>query len=333
MLKIAIIGLGDVSKVHIPAIQNNINAKLVAVCDIDKSLKDTVDQTTFYSDYKTMLKMESLDCVHICLPHHLHYPVAKACVESGAHVLLEKPIASSVKDGLSLVELEQKNKDIKIGVSFQNRLNETFLKLQELIASGAYGEVLGIKGIVTWCRPKSYYDMKPWRGKMNEAGGGVMINQSIHTLDYMQLIGGNISSIRGTVDNLIENGHEVEDTAVAHIRFQSGATGLFFATTTNAINSSVEFQVVLEKGKLTIKDNILTTVNETGNKEKIVEDSRLDGSKFYYGASHTKIIDQFYQCIINDKQNYVHVKEGQITMQMIDAIYRSSAQKSLVEWR
>lgn len=332
MLKIAVIGLGDISNIHIPAIQANEGAELVAVCDIDESLKDSVANVNFYTNYLEMLEKETLDCVHICLPHHLHYPATKACVEKGVHVFQEKPLARNAEEGLALVKLEEENKTIKIGVSFQNRVNETVEKLREIIYSGEYGKVIGIKGLVTWHRPKAYYDVKPWRGKMEYAGGGVMINQSIHTLDLMQLMGGEISTIRGSIDNLVDYGYEVEDTASACIQFVNGATGLFFATNANAINSSVEFQVVLEKGKFTIKDSILTSADESGKKVELMEDMKLPGSKFYYGASHAKLINQFYTCIEKDLQDYIHVKDAQVSMEMIHAICRSSETKKEVIW-
>ncbi|MGJ9383549.1 Gfo/Idh/MocA family protein [Salipaludibacillus sp. CF4.18] len=327
MLNVAVIGLGDISKIHIPAIEANPNVHLVAVCDIDVTLKNSVEGVTFYTDYLDMLEKEKLDCIHICLPHYLHYIATKTCVEKGIDVFLEKPLARNAEEGMALVKLEEKYKDVKICVSLQNRLNETVEKIQEIINSGEYGKVTGLKGLVTWFRPKSYYDVKPWRGIMKYAGGGVMINQAIHTLDFMQLIGGEIHKIRGSIDNLVDYGYEVEDTATANIKFKNGATGLFFATVTNATNSSVELQVLLERGKLTIKDSILTKAHCDGEKEKVIEDAKLPGSKFYYGASHSKLIDQFYDCIINDTDDYIHVKEAQVSMEMISTIRKSSELK------
>lgn len=331
MLKVAVIGLGDISKIHIPAILENPNARLVALCDIDERLKDAFPDATFYTDYKEMLEKETLDCVHICLPHHLHYLATKACVESGVHVFLEKPLARNAEEGMALVDLEETYKDTKICVSFQNRLNESFEKLQEIVASGEFGKVTGIKGLVTWFRPKAYYDEKPWRGKMRQAGGGVMINQAIHTLDLMQLIGGEIKTIRGSIDNLYDYGYEVEDTATSNIQFANGATGLFFSTVTNAVNSTVEFQVILERGKLTIKDSTLTKTNDEGEKEKVIRDTKLPGAKFYYGASHAKLINQFYTCIEKDTDDYIHAKDAQKSMEMISAIRRSSEVKKEIK--
>jgi predicted dehydrogenase len=216
-------------------------------------------------------------------------------------------------------------------VCLQNRYNESFEMLMEIVKSGEYGQVTGVKGLVAWYRSKAYYDVKPWRGKMEYAGGGSMINQSLHTLDLMQLVGGKLESIRGSVDQLLDYGIEVEDTASAHINFQNGARGLFFSTNANPENSSVELEVYLEKGKFIIKDSILSRVNEEGKKVELVEDAKLPGSKFYYGASHAKTINQFYNCILQGTHDYVHAKDALVSIQMIDAIRLSSEKKQSIK--
>lgn len=302
----------------------------MAVCDLNESLRNTVPDVNFYTDYQEMLKKESLDCVHVCLPHNLHYPVTKVCVENGVHVFQEKPLSLNTKEGLALAKLEDEH-HTKICVCFQNRCNESFELLQEIIASGQLGKMMGIKGLVTWYRPKEYYDVKPWRGKMEFAGGGVMINQALHTIDLIQLLGGEIDSIRGSIDQLLDYGIEVEDTASAHIKFKNGAKGLFFATNANAENSSVELEVSFEKGKFTIKDSVLTKINGDGKKEKLIEDAKMPGTKFYYGASHIKLINQFYSAIINNSENYVKVKDALTSMKMIDAIRQSSEEKRIIK--
>ncbi|MGE7983307.1 Gfo/Idh/MocA family protein [Solibacillus sp. NPDC093137] len=324
MLKIGVIGLGDISKIHIPAIQSNPYVELAAVCDIDPEMEGTVEGPVFYTDYHKMLEKETLDCVHICLPHHLHYTATKACVEKGIHVFQEKPLALDANEGKSLVELEALNPNIKIGISLQNRRNETVIKLLEISASGEYGKILGIKGLVAWFRPKEYYDIKPWRGQMKYAGGGVMINQALHTIDLMQLFGGEIKTIKGSIDELLDYGLDVEDTATARIEFINGAKGLLFATNANAENSSVELELLFEKGKFTIKDSILTETLVDGTKLKLEEDRKLPGMKFYYGASHVKLINEFYECIRHNTDGYIKAKDAQVSMEMINAIRQSS---------
>lgn len=326
MLKVAVIGLGDISQIHIPVIQESPHAELVAVCDIDET-KNKITDANFYTDYHEMIEKESLDCVHICLPHHLHYAVSKACVEKGIHVFLEKPLSKDLEEARHFVQLEKAYPQVKICVCLQNRLNETFEKLQEILQSGEHGEVTGVKGLVTWHRPKTYYEEKPWRGMMKYAGGGVMINQAIHTLDLMQLLGGKIQSIRGSIDYLSDYQLDVEDTATAKINFTNGSTGLFFATNVNSGNSSVELQVTTTTGKFTIKDSVLTKVDEDGKKVELIEDAKVPGTKFYYGASHAKLIHQFYQSIEANSNDYIHVHDAFISMQMIDAIRKSSESK------
>jgi len=331
MLKVAVIGLGDVSKIHIAAIQSNCDVELVAVCDIDEKLKATYPDANFYTNYQTMIENEILDCVHICLPHDLHYPVTKVCVKKGINVFQEKPLALNTEEGMALLALEEEHRNTRICVCLQNRFNESFEKLHEIVKSEKYGNVIGVKGLVTWYRPKDYYKVKPWRGKMSSAGGGVMINQSIHTLDLMQLLGGEIGAIRGNIDNLLDYDVEVEDMATANIEFTSGAKGLYFATIGNAANSSVELQVIFDKAKFTIKDSILTKVNENGKKVDIIEDSKLAGTKFYYGASHGKLINKFYDCIKNKTDDYVHVRDALTSIKMIDIIRQSSELKKQIK--
>src|SRR5699024_2163665 len=131
----------------------------------------------------------------------------------------------------------------------------------------------------------------------------------------------------GSIDHLTDFELEVEDTATANITFASGASGLFFSTIANAGNSSVEFQVLFEKAKFTIKDSVLTKVNEHGQKVTIIEDAKVPGTKFYYGASHSKLINHFYTCIENNTNDYINVKEALPSMKMIDAIRKSSDKK------
>ncbi|WP_227937741.1 Gfo/Idh/MocA family protein [Alkalihalobacillus deserti] len=331
MIRTAVIGLGDISRIHISAIQENPNVEMVAVCDIDHTLNDVGPGINFYTDYHELLEREAVDCVHICLPHHLHFPATKACVEKGVHVFQEKPLGLNTDEGLALVKLEEENKNVQICICLQNRYNESFEKLLEIVKNERYGKMLGIKGLVTWFRPKAYYDVKPWRGQMEYAGGGVMINQALHTLDLMQLLGGEIETIRGSIDNLLDYGIEVEDTATANIKFKNGATGLFFATNANSENSSVELQVVFEEGKFTIKDSILTRLDESGKKVEMIEDTKMPGTKFYYGASHTKLINQFYSSVENKTQEYVHAKDALTSIAMIDAIRKSSEEKKEIK--
>ena len=185
-LRVGVIGLGDVSMIHLHSIKSSEKAELVAVCDIDETKSGLIENVNFYTDYIEMIQKEQLDCVHICLPHYLHYPVTKEVANLGVNVLLEKPLCLDTEEAEKFIELSD-SIDTNICICLQNRYNNTVENLKEIINSDVYGKVIGIKGLVTWNRSKEYYTVKPWRGKMEFAGGGVMINQSVHTLDLMQL--------------------------------------------------------------------------------------------------------------------------------------------------
>ena len=115
------------------------------------------------------------------------------------------------------------------------------------------------------------------------------------------------------------------------INFENGAKGIFFATIANATNSSVEIEVVLEKGMFSIKDSKLYR-HIDGELIEIAEDERLSGSKHYYGASHGKLINKYYDCLMNNTKDYVHIKDAVPSIKMIDSIRESSESRKTILW-
>ena len=327
MKRVAVIGLGEIAKVHLPILQNMPQITLCAVCDLQEKRGTLAPSVPFYTDYKEMLEKERPDCVHLCLPHWLHYPVAKDVVEAGIHVFCEKPLALDAKQAEQFAMLEQQNPNVHIGLCLQNRYNETTQELLKIIQSGCDGQVTSLRANVVWARSKEYYESEPWRGKMETAGGGVMINQSIHTLDLMALFGGKIVSIRGNICQLLDYGIEVEDTATAHIVYENGAVGTFYATVSHAVNTSVEIGVELEKASYCIQDNKLWKITPS-EKILLVEDAKLPGAKFYYGASHAKLIHLFYEDLETGARRYPCAADGVTSMRMIDAVRNSSQNHS-----
>lgn len=331
MKKAAIIGMGVISSTHIAAIQSNPGITLAGVCDIEESKKSEAPAgVPFYTDYKTMILETKPDVVHICLPHYLHVPVAMEVAEMGVHVFCEKPMALNAEEGRKLVEFEASHPDIHMGICLQNRFNESVEMLKQIIDSGEYGAVTGLRGIVPWYREKSYYEVQPWRGKWDTAGGGCMINQSVHTLDLLYFLGGEIKELKAVVAQLLDYGIEVEDTTAARLTFANGANGLFMATIANYTNESVQISVQLEKASFLIMDNILYRIGKDGSKEVLCEDARLPGTKFYYGASHRKLIGLFYEALENNTQNYLHVRDSLMSIRLIDAIQESGRTGKIV---
>ncbi len=332
MRKAAVIGLGAIAPIHIAAIQANENIELVAVCDIDEQARSRAPEgVPAYADYREMIEATRPDCVHVCLPHYLHYPVSKAAAELGVNVFCEKPVALDDRQAQEFCELEEAHPELKLGICLQNRLNETTEELKRVIDEGAHGRVLGIRAEVPWFRPASYYEESPWRGSWKLAGSGVLMNQSIHTLDLMQYLVGPVTRLRANVGKLLDYDIEVEDTVSAQLEFENGARGLFFATNANFKNEGVTISVDLEHASFRMHDNVLYRV-EAGNVEhEVVEDRRLPGTKFYYGASHDKLIGRFYECLENGSDEYIHVRDAYMSLHLIDKIKHAGLTGTWVE--
>lgn len=333
MMKAAIVGFGTISIVHIDAIASNPGMELVAICDINEELAAKVPAgVKFYTDYKKMCEEVKPDVVHNLLPHYLHYPVTKELVEMGFNVFCEKPIALNSKEAEQFCALEKAHPEVKIGVCLQNRMNETTEALKEIIESGEYGKIIGIRGFVPWRRGKEYYDAQPWRGKWKYAGGGSMINQSLHTLDLLYFLGGDIERLHAVVGQTNEYHQvEVEGDVIARLEFANGANGLFFATNNNWTNESVQIRVAMEKGIFHIEDNTLCRIEKDGTRTLVCKAPKLEGIKFYYGASHTRLIARFYEAVKNNTDDYIHISEGAMIVKLMDSIFRSSNTGRLVE--
>ena len=173
--------------------------------------------------------------------------------------------------------------------------------------------------------------MKPWRGTWQYAGGGSMINQSLHTLDLMYFLGGDIRRIHALVGQLNDYGIEVEGDVVARMEYANGARGLFFATNNNWTNESVQIRVALEKGVFHIEDNTLYKINKDSSREVICKAPVLEGIKFYYGASHTRMIERFRKAVESGSDDYIHVKDAVMVIRLMETIFLSGKEGKLID--
>jgi len=324
---VGIIGCGSIFGVHADAVKKSWIAELKAVADIKESAaKEAAIRhgCDFYTDYRIMLKDPGIQAVHICTPHHLHASMAIDALRAGKHVLTEKPVAIDAADAAEMVETAR-TCGKHLAVCFQNRFNQTSVKAREVIDSGMLGRIKGIKGIVTWYRDGSYYTKSGWRGDRERAGGGVLITQALHTLDLMQWFCGEAERIMGHADNrCFRSVIEVEDTAEATIWFKNGARGIFYATVCHTDNSPVVIEIHCEKGSLTIWDGELYLARDD-KRELLARDQLASGEKAYWGLSHEKLIRHFYECILQDKADYISVPDAYVSVEMAMGIYESSA--------
>lgn len=324
MLRTAITGLGVISGAHISALKACKDVEIVALCDIDKSKRDLMPDIAFYEDYEEMCDVENLDTVHICLPHHLHTSMTLLAARKGISVFLEKPAGLNTEDLMTLDGVES-TYDVKVGVCLQNRLNATTKKALSFIENGTYGRLIGMKAILAWDRESDYYTRDPWRGKISEAGSGLLMSQAIHTIDLMILFAGPVVSVRGTTSNLYHDAIEVEDTASACMIHSNGVRSIFFGTVAHCRDASVEIELVFENKVLYLDDEILYTSCGI-EREILAENEKVHNGKRYYGAGHTLAIRQFYEAFSGLHSEYITLEDAKESIRVIDSIIKSETQ-------
>lgn len=326
----AIIGCGAIFPTHGVSVKRCERASLVAVCDI---IKERADKTAekyacaAYTDYIKMLENEEIDVVHICLPHYLHAPVAIECMKRGKHVITEKPLSISVADAQAMIDASE-TYGVTLACIFQNRFNAGTQLVRNMFLSGELGAVKGARCSVTWCRPESYYAADDWHGTWNKEGGGVIINQAIHTLDAMRYImNAKPIEVYATIANRGDANIEVEDTAEGSILFDNKVRANFHAINYYSFDDEVEINLDFEKGRAKILSDratvkmsdgrIISSVNETSNNVNYGE------IKAAWGVNHFKQIDNVYKCLETGEEMFVDLGGAFETLKIVCAIYES----------
>lgn len=326
MPKIAIIGCGDVSSVHFEAVAAIDGAELVAVCDTNPGRLAAASQARGvpgYSDVVRMLEEVRPDVVHVCTPHNQHADPAIAALERGIDVISEKPLASTLADGGRLVAAAAAS-SARIGICFQNRYNQAVAAMAGRLASGEFGAVLGGSGTVMWNRSTEYYRDRPWRGSWQGGGGGLLMNQAIHTLDLLQWMLGKVTTVAGNAaTHTLGETIEVEDTAELAMVHANGARSVFYATLANPVNAPVTVDIVAEKATLHLRGD-LTIEHDDGRVEVVQERRAASDGRDYWGASHRLLIEDFYSQLGRPGPFWIDPAEALKTLRIIKSVYAQS---------
>ena len=320
------IGCGTISGVHLEAIRAHEGADLVAVCDADTGRVAPVAEqygVPGFGGHRELLEEVRPDVVHICTPHDQHVPVAVDCLDAGVHVLVEKPVAATVAEAERLIEAADRHPEVKAGICLQNRYNVATTAARALLDSGELGAVRGGSATLLWHRGPEYYLSRPWRGRRQESGGGVLINQAIHTLDLLEWLLGDVVDVRGHTGRYgLDGVVDVEDTASLLLDHVRGARSVMFATTTNVTDAPVTIEVVTEAAVLRIQGDLTVTYAD-GHTERHAERTvRTPLGKAYWGASHDLLVADFYRCLDQPEPFWIDPREGTRSLRLIDRIYR-----------
>jgi predicted dehydrogenase len=334
-VNVALIGCGRVASVHAKALCELPETKLAAVVDIKPERAEEFGKLyncdKVFTDYKEVLADPQIDAVQICTPHYLHAEMAVNAARAGKHILTEKPMAISVADADKMIQ-EAKKANVKLGVIFQNRYNDASLAIKQAIEEGRLGKLLGSRMFLTWDRSDDYYKQSDWKGTWDKEGGGVLIDQAIHSMDLMQWFMGEISEVEAKYYTRAHEYIQVDDVAEGTLKFGNGAVGFIYATCAYPYNAPVFLEVYGEKGVAQLHGDVGTI--KIGNQTTtIVEQVDEIVGKRYWGVSHQKQIRSFYQDVLADKNPQIDGEAGKIAMALVLAMYHSSRSNEKVDFK
>ena len=323
-IRAAIVGCGGIAQVHAESICKAPGVELVACADVRRERADAMAQTygaAAFDSLEAMLRGAQFDVLHICTPHYLHAGMVELALSMGLSVFAEKPPVISRAQLMRLLSLPGID---KVGICFQNRWNPATKLVQAHLQGGNLGAPLGIRAYVTWARGAEYYTQSGWRGTWATEGGGVLINQSIHTLDLMIQFLGIPTQVRAIMDNFHLDGViEVEDTVAAYMRFGS-AVGSFYATTAYAVDAPVIIEIACERGTLRI-DGSDVGVFSGGEWQFTKTEIPKEGEKAYWGNGHVRCIADYYECLRTGAPFASTFTQAIPTIECMLSIYESKA--------
>jgi UDP-N-acetyl-2-amino-2-deoxyglucuronate dehydrogenase len=329
-IKIAVLGLGRISKNHLDAIKTHQeHLELVAICDgradvLAEAAKTYQVQAYLHLD--EMLVHTDADIVSICTPSGLHPAQTIQIAKSGRHVLTEKPMATHWQDGLDMIKACN-DAGVRLFVVKQNRLNPTLQILKSAIDEGRFGRIYMANINVFWTRTQDYYAQNSWRGTW-ALDGGAFMNQASHYVDLAHWLLGPVQSIQAMMGTL-ERKIETEDTGVLNIRWRNGAMGSVSVTMlTYPDNFEGSVTILGEKGTVRIGGVAVNKIQEWTFADSRPEDETIKTANYettsVYGFGHPLYYDNVIKTLQGKEKALVDGQEGLSSLELLIAAYRAA---------
>jgi UDP-N-acetyl-2-amino-2-deoxyglucuronate dehydrogenase len=331
---------------HAQAYKTLSESKFVAVYSRDSTKAASLAEefgVKAYVDLESMLQDPAVGVVSICTPPHVHPELAKACANRGIHVLVEKPIAFDLKGCDEIISTADES-GVKLGVISQRRFYEPVQRVKQAIDDGRIGRpVLATLVLLGW-RDEAYYNMDPWRGRWDTEGGGVLLNQAVHQIDLFQWLMGPIDELFGYWANLNHPHVEVEDTALAMLRFRNGTLGMLLLSNSQKPGLYGKIHVHGETGASVgvqtdggssfvsgVTRAVEPPINDLwtvpGEEHLLATWQDADRSRCaainVLTHYHKLQIQDFLRAVIEDREPSVSGREGRKPVEIATAIYRS----------
>lgn len=341
-MRYALIGCGRISVNHIKAAIHN-GLDIQAVCDIvPEHMEALLERHNLqqekslgrYTDYKKMVEEAKPELVSIATESGLHAEIALYCIDRGIHVIIEKPMAMSIRDADEIIRRAEERK-VKVSACHQNRFNVAVRKLRKAIDENRFGKLSHGSVHVRWNRGQDYYIQASWRGTWEQDGGALM-NQCIHGIDLLRwMFGGEIEEVYGVTRQQFHHYLEAEDIGMAVVKFRNGAIATIEGTT-NVFPRNLEetLYVFGENGTVKIGGASANNIDVWDFSDETGEDLQNKGLKEItdnvYGNGHCSLFADVIDAIGNDRKPYVDACAGRDALELVLAIYKSQREGKAV---
>lgn len=329
-IKFGIIGFGKIGPRHKQKIDENPNCRLSAVCDIAKDRLSIIENEDIklYSDYKKMLDNTDIDVISVCTPNYLHAKITIDALNSGKHVICEKPMSLSVNDCERMIEASKKN-NRQLFIVKQNRYNPPVNAVKELLNKNKIGKIINVAVNCYWNRNKDYYSSSDWKG-IRSKDGGALFTQFSHFIDLMYWFAGPVQNVYAIANNFTHPEIEIEDTGSVALKFSNGAIGTFnFTNCAYGKNMEGSITIFGEKGTIKIGGEYLNTLEYQEIENFKIENLPKGAGSNNYGtykgsmSNHDKIYENVVDVLSKNGSIKVDGVEGMQTVKIVENIYKS----------
>jgi UDP-N-acetyl-2-amino-2-deoxyglucuronate dehydrogenase len=332
-----IVGTGVIAAFHAEAIRSIPGARLVACQDIAADRAAEFGSTWECASFNSMdefLAHPDLTAVIVCTPSGLHLEPGLAALNAGRHLVVEKPLEVTAERCDQLIERARERDQVLAGI-FMARFSDGSALLKQAIEAGRFGRITMASASVKWYRSQEYYDSAGWRGTMRIDGGGTLMNQSIHAVDLLQWLAGEVVEVSAYTDTLAHERIEVEDVAAAAVKFRNGAVGCIMGTTASWPGWSKRIEISGTRGSVVMEDEIIRSwqFEEEAHGDADIQAAAASGPESAKGAAdptaigfegHRRQLADFVEAIEEDRPPLVDGTEARKAVAIIEAIYRSA---------
>ncbi len=340
MIRVAMIGTGNISAAHISAyLAFPERCKIVALCDIypekarEKREKYNLDADVV-DNHEKLLEREDIDLVSICTPPFCHAQIAVNFLKAGKNVIVEKPMAASLEECDQMIAASvQSGKTL--AVIAQNRFKDPVMRLKSVLDSGLIGRVLHAQVDSFWWRGHCYYDLW-WRGLWEKEGGGCTLNHAVHHIDMLGWMLGKPERVQALLSNAAHDNAEVEDISIAALQYPGGTVA---QVTSSVIHHGEEQQVIFQGERARISAPWKIYASTSLDNGFPVENTELEKElDEYYNnfpelmhTGHEGEIDNVLAAIETGGQPLITGESGRLTIELITAIYKAGFEHRTVE--